>query len=150
MGFAFVALCSTSSFAQKLDAAKVPAAAKAGFAKAFPKATAVKWEMEDKDYEVGFKQDGKEMTAVLDAQGALKETETDIKASELPKAVTDYLAAHYKGAKIKEAAIIKAANGQVTYEAEIAGKDVIFDSKGAFVKEVKKAKEGKEEKTRSF
>lgn len=123
--------------AQKLDAAKVPDPVKAAFSKAFPTAGSVKWEMENKNYEAGFKQDGKTMSAVIDATGLLIETETDIKITELPKTVTDYLTVHYKGAKVKEAAIIKKANGEINYEAEVNGKDVLFNSKGKFIKEVK-------------
>ncbi len=35
---------------------------------------------------------------------------------------------------MKEAAVIVKANGEVNYEGEVNGKDVIFDSTGKFLK----------------
>lgn len=43
----------------------------------------------------------------------------------------------YKGKTIKEGAKITTADGTVNYEAEVDGKDVIFDTNGKFLKEVK-------------
>jgi hypothetical protein len=37
---------------------------------------------------------------------------------------------NYKGATIKETAKSQKANGEINYEAEVNGKDLIFDSKG--------------------
>ncbi|PSL47910.1 putative PepSY-like beta-lactamase-inhibitor [Chitinophaga niastensis] len=130
-------LISASAFAQKIDQSKVPAPAKAAFAKSFPAATGVKWELENKNYEAGFKENGKHISAVYDAKGTWMETETAIAVTALPKAAAEYVASHYKGAKIKETAEIKKANGDINYEAEVNGKDVIFDSKGNFLKEQK-------------
>jgi hypothetical protein len=44
---------------------------------------------------------------------------------------------HYPGIAIGEAARITKANGETNYEAEIKGKDVVFDAKGKFLKEEK-------------
>lgn len=121
---------------QKTDASKVPAAVKASFAKKFPGVT-VRWEKENNQYEAGFKQNGKTMSALFETNGTLTETEMDIKASSLPAAVLSYIKEHYNGKVIKEAAKITKADGTVNYEAEVSGKDVIFDSNGKFLKEVK-------------
>ncbi|MBC7721472.1 MAG: PepSY-like domain-containing protein [Pedobacter sp.] len=134
--FVTFVIVSLKVSAQKIDAAKVPTTVKTTFTKAYPKVTA-KWEMEDKNYEAAFKLDGKNITVVIDAKGVLLETETDIKINELPKAATDYLSIHYKSKKIAETAMIKKANGEINYEAEVNKVDVIFDSKGNFLKEVK-------------
>lgn len=122
--------------AQKLKESQVPAAAKSGFQKAYPN-TAATWEKENENYEVNFKKDGKTMSVIISKTGAIAETETDIAIGELPETVQSYVKKNYKGAKIKEAAKIVKAGGDLTYEAEVNGKDVIFDSKGQFLKEVK-------------
>ena len=122
--------------AQKLDASKVPAAVKASFAKQYPGATA-KWEKEDGKFEAGFDHNGHEMSALFEANGTMTESEMGIKVSELPAAVTQYINTHHKGETIKEAAKITKANGEVNYEAEVKGKDLIFDASGKFLKEVK-------------
>ena len=119
--------------AQKLDASKVPSAVKTSFAKDFPGMSA-KWEKENANYEANFRMDGKTMSALYDAKGNKEETETDIKLSDLPQSVKDYIARNYKGEKIKEAAIITRANGEVNYEAEVKGTDVLFTKDGKFIK----------------
>jgi Skp family chaperone for outer membrane proteins len=123
--------------AQKLDASKVPATVKAAFAKQYPKITSVKWEMEDGKYEASFKQDGKSMSTLQDSNGNITETEVDIKVADLPASVTSYVKQHYKGKAIKEGARITKANGEINYEAEVGGTDVIFDANGKFIKEEK-------------
>jgi hypothetical protein len=42
--------------------------------------------------------------------------------------------AHYPGAKISEAGKVTDANGKISYEAEVKGKDLVFDENGNFVK----------------
>lgn len=96
-----------------------------------------KCESENKDFEVNFSQNGKQTSAVLNAAGALKETEKEIKISELPSTITSYVKEHYKDQKITEAAKITKANGEINYEAQVNKVDVIFDQKGKFLKEEK-------------
>ncbi|MBO0938587.1 PepSY-like domain-containing protein [Fibrella sp. HMF5335] len=109
-------------------------AAKATLKKAYPAATGVKWDKEDGDYEASFKNGGKSMSLVIDAKGMVKETETDITVAELPAAVRAYVAKNMPGKKISEAAIIVDASGKKMYEAEVAGKDILFDEAGVLVK----------------
>lgn len=135
--FVIAFICSTYSLtacAQKLQEAEVPGAAKAAFQKQYPN-TKASWEKEKENYEVNFKKDGKVMSSVIDKTGATLETETDIKVSALPSSVQTYVKDHYKGAKIKEAAEIVRGNGEKNYEAEVGGKDVLFDANGKFLKE---------------
>ena len=122
--------------AQKIKESEVPAAVKTSFDKNFSGQTA-KWEKEDGNFEAGFKKDGKNMSATFKPDGTFLETEIAIKESEFPTGVMDYIKTNYKGKKIKESAKITSAANTVTYEAEIEGKDVIFDSNGKFIKEVK-------------
>jgi Putative beta-lactamase-inhibitor-like, PepSY-like len=133
---ALAAVFGFAANAQKTDAAKVPAAVKAAFAKQYPGAVA-KWEKEEGKYEAGFKQNGNTMSALFEANGTMIESEMDIKETDLPATVLAYVKEHYNGKKIKEGAKITKADGTVNYEAEVAGKDVIFDAKGKFLKEVK-------------
>ncbi|MEO6819753.1 MAG: PepSY-like domain-containing protein [Ginsengibacter sp.] len=133
--FAFVLLTlGTGCFAQKN--VKAPAPVMSSFSKDFPGAT-TKWEKEGANYEANFKQSGKSMSALYDAKGNRQETEQSIKVAELPQSVKDYIAKNYKGEKIKEAAIITKANGEVNYEAEVKGMDVLFSKDGKFIKTAK-------------
>lgn len=125
---------------QELNADKVPSSVKTSFAKAHPNVKG-KWEKEKENYEVTFKEKGKEMSCVINASGAITETETEISSKELPQPAKDYISKNYPGKKIKEAAKIVNANGTVEYEAEVADYDLIFDTKGAFVRADKKSEE---------
>ncbi len=125
-----------SACGQKLKESQVPVEVKSAFQKQYPSITA-SWDKEDANYEANFKQNGKAMSTVIDKNGTIVETETDIPVSELPKEVQDYMKTHYTGIKIEEAARIVKANGDVNYEAEVHHKDVVFDAKGKFVKETK-------------
>ena len=124
----------TSSPVAVASADTPPAAVKAAITKLYPTATNVKFDKEAGDYEASFTYNGKDMSVVLDAKGNVKETETTIVTSALPAAVRDYVAKHHAGKKIKEAAEIVDAKGKKTYEAEVNGKDLIFDEKGMFIK----------------
>ncbi len=131
-------LCGYSTLAQKKNEA--PANAKANFSKSYPTATKVKWEKEHGKYEVSFMQNGKEMSVLYNASGAVEETETKIAVSDLPAKSKTY--AMSKG-RIKEAAKIVTSDGRVKYEAEVNGKDLIFDEKGNFYEESAEVDEGK-------
>ena len=132
-----LALCLLSlAGCNRINSKKVPAPVKERFAALYPAVKDPEWEKEKENYEAGFKDNsGKEMSVLIDASGRLVETETGIEVAELPKNVTDYIAAKYNGASIKEAARIENAEGVMTYEAEVKGKDLIFDASGNFLKE---------------
>ena len=115
--------------AQKMTADKVPSAVRESFTKQYPNAKSAKWDKEAAGYEASFKMDGKDMSIVFDAKGMEKEVETDIKFSELPMPLQTAL----KGKKVKEAAIIK-KGGKTYYEAEVGGKDLLFEADGKMVK----------------
>jgi len=119
----------TATFAQKVAAAKIPAEVKSAFFKNHP-GVKVNWEMEKQNYEAGFSLNGKETSEVYSAAGFLLETEVAIKTSEFPVAVMLKL----KGMKVAEAAKITKADGSVNYEAEVKGKDLLFDAKGNPIK----------------
>ncbi|MFD2584225.1 hypothetical protein ACFSR6_17100 [Pedobacter vanadiisoli] len=128
-GILLLAGSVATAYAQKINASKVPVPVIAAFTKLHA-GTKVSWEMEKKDYEAGFKLNGKETSEVYSAKGVLLETETAIKVIELPATVL----AKLKGSKIAEAAKITKADGTIYYEAEVKGKDLMFDANGNPVK----------------
>ena len=119
----------SSSQAQKLTAGKVPLAVKTAFTK-LHSVTKVNWEMEKNNYEAAFKLNGKKTSEVYTANGVLIETEVAIRSAELPVAVLSKL----KSVKIAEAAKITKSDGTIRYEAEVNGKDLLFDAEGNPVK----------------
>jgi len=131
-------MTASSLRAQKLKEADVPTAVKEAFRKSYPLAKQITWEHESPNYEAGFKIEKTEYSAVYDSSGNLIETETGIRVDQLPATARTYIAKTYPNARISEAAKITDANKVVSYEAELKGKDLIFDSTGAFVKELAK------------
>ena len=107
-----------------------PANVKAAIVRLYPTAKSVNFEKENGDYGAGFKHKDKSMSVVLDVKGTVKETEMEIAVSALPASVRDYVAKQMPGKKIKEVAMIVDAKGMKTYEAEVGGKDLIFDTAG--------------------
>ncbi|WP_321425642.1 PepSY-like domain-containing protein [uncultured Bacteroides sp.] len=131
------AMIASFSFAQKVQEKGIPANVENSLKKQYPNVTKVKWDKESGKYEATFKLNKVEQSVLIDANGKILETEVAIGVSQLPKNAISYLETHYHGKSIKDAAKITDAKGVVTYEAEIKGKDVIFDNNGKFIKEAK-------------
>ncbi|WP_223560489.1 PepSY-like domain-containing protein [Chryseobacterium lathyri] len=123
--------------AQKVQQKDVPASVQKGFQKQFPTAREIKWEKEDGNYEAGFRIKGTETSVVITPSGNILETETEISSNSLSALIKAYINKNYPNQNIKGAAKITDAKGILTYEAEISGKDLIFDNKGKFLKEKK-------------
>jgi hypothetical protein len=97
----------------------------------------VKWGAEGSNWEAEFKMNNVEMSTLYDAAGNLLETETGLAVTALPEKVTAYMSANVPGKKVTEASKIVDGSGKVTYEAEAAGMDYIFDEQGNFIKTTK-------------
>lgn len=133
--------------AQTVKEAEVPEAVKKTQQQNFPGVKVEKWEKENGNFESEFHIKKIETSAIYEANGTLIATETEIKPSELPKAVTDYVTKNMAGKKVKEAAKIIDATGGMSYEAEIDNVDYIFDSNGTLLKkEVENDKDDDDDK----
>lgn len=131
-----VFLSASSLMAQDLKAGEVPANVKTACLKKFPAAKKISWEKEKGNYEANWGgSSGEDNSAVFTPSGEFVEIVNAIPVSQLPSSVAPYVKSHYKGASIKEAGKVTDAKGKLTYEAEIKGKDLIFDEKGVFIKE---------------
>lgn len=120
---------------QDIKAINVPVTVKSALAKKYPEATKVSWEKEKGNYEANWGGKSGEDTAVqFTPSGDFVEIVKAISITALPKLVTPYVKAHYKGEKIKEAGRVTDAAGKTMYEAEIKGSDLIFDENGNFLK----------------
>ena len=142
---------STASFAQKEKEEKneskheekmemnnklhVPSAVKTALAKKYPDASKVTWEKENGNYEANWGgKSGEDNSVQFTPAGSFIEIVNAISVNELPNPVSAYVNTHYKGAKITEAGKVTDAKGKLSYEAEVHGKDIVFDENGKFVK----------------
>ena len=131
------ALCFTtgSVLGQHVKSAEVPAIVKSALMKQYPSATGVGWEKEKGNFEASWGGKSKEdYSVVFTPDGVFVEKIVAIPVSSLPSDVLVYVKSHYSGTKITEAGKVTDAQGVTTYEAEVKGKDLIFDEKGKFVK----------------
>lgn len=130
LGFA-----STFGFAQhnakKTSTGKIPQAVLTAFHKDYGNAKEVSWDEEDGNYEAEFEINKQELSVTYNVQGQKLETEKEISIKELPGSVIQYVQQHKLG-KIKEAAKIDKA-GKTIYEAEVKGKDYLFDASGKLI-----------------
>ena len=121
--------------AQKARTADVPAAVRSALLKKYPNATGVTWEKEKGNFEANWGGRSKEDNSVVfTPEGIFVETVVAIPVSELPAGVTTYVKTHYPSAKITEAGKVTDALGRTSYEAEVKGKDLVFDEKGNFIR----------------
>jgi len=121
--------------AQKLSPAAVPAVVRTALANKYPGAVAVTWEKEKGNYEANWGGRSREDNSVLfTPDGQFVEQVVAIPVSNLPPAVATYVKEHYPGARITEAGRVTDASGETRYEAEVKGKDLVFDTAGKFLK----------------
>ena len=138
-----IGIISTVAMAQTKDATKqkkqveVPAIVKQSFEKEYPK-TKVKWEAEGDGFEAEFQMNGKDASAFYDKDGDKKELEEEIQKQELPASVIEYVKKNYSDYQITETSKITANKLVICYEVEVKKDDkktdLIFDSKGVFIK----------------
>lgn len=132
---ALSALLVTATQAQDLKSSNVPATVKSALLKKYPEATKASWEKEKGNFEANWGgKSGEDNSVQFTPSGEFIEQVKAISISELPKSVPAYVTQHYKGAKITEAGRVTDAKGKTSYEAEVHGKDIIFDENGKFTK----------------
>jgi len=133
--FITLSLTVTRATAQKLKNANVPDVVKNALLKKYPTASNVTWEKEKGNFEANWGGKSKEDNSVVfTPDGAFVEMVVAIPVADLPIGVVSYIKAHYPGTKITEAGKVTDAKGKISYEAEVKGKDLLFDEEGNFEK----------------
>jgi hypothetical protein len=123
------------SIAQKVKSTDVPRVVQSALSQKYPNATNVTWEKEKGNYEANWGGKSKEDNSVVfTPEGNFVEMVEAIPVTGLPGAIPLYVKKNYNGAKITEAGKVTDAKGKTMYEAEVKGKDLIFDEAGNFLK----------------
>lgn len=126
-------LLTGSMSAQKGKKIIVPQPVKTALAIKYPGSASAKitWETEKGNYEANWGGKGGEDKSVqFTPAGEFIEIVEAIPIKELPKAILSSIKKHYPGVKVTEAGKVTTAAGKVSYEAEIHGKDILFDKNG--------------------
>ncbi|MGN6180928.1 MAG: PepSY-like domain-containing protein [Mucilaginibacter sp.] len=133
LGIVAIAGCA---FGQSISVKRVPPAVKTALAKKYPQATKITWEKEHGNYEANWGgRSGEDMAVQFSPDGRFVEQTKAMAVTALPKSVVDHIKSKYPTATIKEAGYVSMADGSIRYEAEVNGKDMLFDKSGAFISE---------------
>ncbi|MDR3697754.1 PepSY-like domain-containing protein [Mucilaginibacter sp.] len=121
--------------AQDIKTKDVPAVVKSALTKKYPEAKKIGWEKEKGNFEANWGgKSGEDNSVQFTPAGVFVEIVKAIPVADLPKNVMPYVKAHYKGARVTEAGRVTDAAGKTMYEAEVKGRDLIFDENGNFLK----------------
>ena len=129
-------LTTTGVYAQDLKSSDVPENVKSSCQKKYPESAKYKvaWEKEKGNYEANWGgKSGEDNSAQFTPSGDFVEIVKAIPVSDLPPAVSQYVKTHFNGDHISEAGKVTDAKGKQTYEAEVKGKDLIFDLNGNYL-----------------
>ncbi len=144
-----VLVFAVSVSAQQDNENKTPENVMTAFKAVHPDVQEVTWDRDGINYEADFKENGNEYSVVIDKDGNILETESEINISELPSGVIKYISDNYKGYTLSDASKIVDNNGKVKYEADIknakSSKDLMFDEKGNPLKHEKENESGEDE-----
>ncbi|MGA2822859.1 MAG: PepSY-like domain-containing protein [Bacteroidales bacterium] len=128
------------AFSQEISPNKVPIPVKQAFAKQFPAARAVIYELDKTDYQIGFQEQGKECIATYNAAGKLLGTDKEIASNRLPKEVSSAVAQNFPGYTIITVVKREASDKGICFEMDLkkddAGYSVRFSDKGEILQKV--------------
>jgi hypothetical protein len=136
--------CLTFSRAQETVVDSLPAIVTDTFTLLYPDAKSIEWQMIDGHYKAEFKNYKTPTMALIDAQGKLIQTRTQIKITALPQLALEYLAQNFVDKKINLATISEDDKGVITFTAVADKTDFTFDSEGKLLQMSEVANLGKE------
>lgn len=117
------------SCGQKSNSKNVPDKVLTAFNAKFPDAKKIEWEMEnDSEWEAEFKWNGKEYSANFSTDGEWRETEYEIRESEIPSNIRAILDQHFSDYEIEDSEIAETPSGKY-YEVEIETGEVEYEVK---------------------
>jgi hypothetical protein len=123
-------ICLTHTRAQETEVLTIPAAVSDLFTLLYPDAKSIEWQITGDRYKAEFKNNKMETMALIDAEGTLLQTCTEIKITALPEAALSLLADRFAEEKIDQAMITENAKGVITFTAIIDKVDYTFDTAG--------------------
>lgn len=130
LSFLWMVLCLPYSHAQQVTAADLPTAVIEEFELRYPDAKSIVWSLDDQNFRADFKNYKMTTVAVIEPDGIMLRTETEIKTMALPEPAIACLKDLCPGKDISEAIIIEDQEGIITFEAEVDKRDYAFDAEG--------------------
>jgi hypothetical protein len=126
-------LSANLSFAQDVAPSAVPSVVLNSFNKSFPSSTGTEWELKGENYNAEFDIDWRDHEVWISKTGAILKHKKELKANELPAAVTKQIKQTYSTYRIDDADQYE-VNKKFYYKVELKKQDVerkvIFDQQG--------------------
>ena len=116
--------------AQKIKPSALPDVVLTKFSLIYPDASRTAWTQETDHFQVEFKNDKKNTTAVFTSEGKLFLTRTEIRTSALPEPALEFLRKEDNEVRIEAAFIVQDHRGVITFNASIDDKPFVFDWTG--------------------
>jgi len=123
-------ICLTFSRAQETDILTLPSVVSDVFTLLYPDAKSIEWQYAGNRYEAEFKNNKMLTSALIDPEGKVLQTRTQIRITALPEPATSYLAHHFAEEKIDLALITEDDKGVITFTAVIDKTDFTFNASG--------------------
>ena len=131
-------LISFMGYTQELTPDKVPPSVLQAFAKKFPAATEVKYELKKNNYEIAFRDKEVRGFSKFNPTGTWLESKTVLVESDLPKEVSASIAKDFAGFRISEVTTIETPDKPLFYMVDLKkgteGYKVQFSPKGDVLK----------------
>ena len=131
-------LFSFIGFTQELTPDKVPTSVLKAFAKKYPAATEVKYELKNNNYQIAFRDKGIREFTKFNPTGKWLDTKTALVESDLPKEVSASIAKNFAGFKISEVNTMEVPDKSLVYMIDLnkdnEGYKVHFSAKGDVLK----------------
>ena len=128
-----LAYCTTAQ-AQKILSTAVPKTVTTAFKKSHPTATKETWFKHDDKYEVKFTVNNKTKSLMYNTKGILVFNEAKVTLTTLPVAAKKYMDTNYTNQTILKVVRMTTMTNSISYAVEINDRNIIFDTKGHFIK----------------
>jgi hypothetical protein len=118
---------------ENLSDKEIPVAVMSSFKNSYPSVKDAKWTKEGIYYQGSFTKNDMDKRVTYDASGKLIKSHSEIESSALPPTAADYVKQHYNKEEVKKAFRVTDSRNTVTYEAEVKGDELNFDSEGNII-----------------
>ena len=126
--------CCVTVEAQKLAANAVPKTVTTAFKKSHPTATKETWFKHDDKYEVKFTVNKKVKSLMYNTKGILVFNEAKVTLTTLAAAAKKYMDTNFTNQTILKVVRMTTMTNSISYAVEINDRNIIFDTKGHFIK----------------
>jgi hypothetical protein len=127
---------AAGSYAQNLLPSDVPQSVVKSFTKKNPKVEQVEWSKTGEFYKATFADDNSGKSVYFDEAGKVKQSEMQVKVSQLPTPILKYVNDNHPADLVKHSSKITNAKGKSTYVVKVKDSELVFDSNGKYMEPV--------------